>query len=147
MGVATTTMPNQDTVCHSYLELAAISDAVPSARLHTRLILQEWRLQAIADTAELLCSELATNAVLASDRLRTRADLAVVPVIRLWIIANESAVYIHVWDGSHEIPVRREISIDQMSGRGLMIVEALGKEWGTYERDGGKVVWVMIARY
>jgi hypothetical protein len=41
--------------------------------------------------------------------------------------------------------VRREISsFDQESGRGLMLVEALSKDWGVYPKDGGKVVWVML---
>jgi hypothetical protein len=58
----------------------------------------------------LLTSELATNALLACKRLGTRADLPVVPVIRLWIIARDASVFIHVWDSSPEMPVRREIS-------------------------------------
>jgi anti-sigma regulatory factor (Ser/Thr protein kinase) len=142
---AATTMPSQEVTDHSYLELAALKGAVPSTRLHTRLILHEWGLLALSDTAELLASELVTNAVLASDRLRNRADLGIVPVIRLWVTASDAAVYVHVWDSSHEMPVRREVAIDEESGRGLILVEALSKEWGVYRRDGGKVVWAMIA--
>jgi hypothetical protein len=37
----------------SYLELGAFPSAVPSARLHTRLILSEWGMSHLADTAEL----------------------------------------------------------------------------------------------
>jgi hypothetical protein len=50
----------------SSLELAALPTAVPNARLHARSILHEWRLEALADTVELLVSEIVTNAVRAS---------------------------------------------------------------------------------
>jgi hypothetical protein len=44
------------------------------------------------------------------------------------------------------MPARRDAGPDEDSGRGLMLVEALGKDWGAYrEADGGKVVWVMLA--
>src|ERR1035437_2091178 len=50
----------------SRLELAALPSAVPCVRLHARQLLWEWRLAALAETIELLVSELATNAVNAS---------------------------------------------------------------------------------
>jgi anti-sigma regulatory factor (Ser/Thr protein kinase) len=149
MSVLAATMPNHEVASwehQSHLELAAITGAVPSARLHTRLILREWGLESLSDTAELVMSELVTNALRACSQLRTRADLPMVPMIHAWIVVRDTSVFIHVWDSSPEMPVRQEISsIDQESGRGLMIVDALSKEWGVYEKDGGKVVWVMLA--
>ena len=41
----------------SRLELAALPGAVPCARLHTRQLLWEWRLVALAETIELLVSD------------------------------------------------------------------------------------------
>ena len=32
----------------------------------------------------------------------------------------------------------------QMGGRGLLLVEGLGKDWGAYRKASGKVVWVLI---
>jgi anti-sigma regulatory factor (Ser/Thr protein kinase) len=148
MSALAAPMPNHEVASwehQSHLELAAITGAVPSARLHARLILREWGLESFSDTAELLMSELVTNALRASSQLRIRADLPMVPVIHVWIVVRDAAVFIHVWDSSPEMPVRQEISsIDQESGRGLMIVDALSKEWGVYEKDGGKVVWAML---
>ena len=46
---------------HSFLELPPIAAAVPHARRHTRSVLAEWDFEGIADTAELLVSELVTN--------------------------------------------------------------------------------------
>jgi len=58
------------------LELAAQPTAPGVARGHVRAVAYEWGLASLADTAELLASEIATNAVLASQRLTARTDLA-----------------------------------------------------------------------
>ncbi len=50
----------------SYLELAAAPGAVPRARRHTRHMLAAWKLGHLADDAELVVSELLTNAVRAT---------------------------------------------------------------------------------
>ena len=47
----------------SFLELGALPSAVPCARLHTRQLLWEWQLADLADSAELVVSEIVTNAV------------------------------------------------------------------------------------
>jgi anti-sigma regulatory factor (Ser/Thr protein kinase) len=129
----------------SHLPLAALPSAVSRARLHVRSMCLEWSLRDIADTAELLASELMTNAVQASERLKTRADLAIVPVVKLWLVSDGISLVIHVWDASDEMPVLKDLTADDEGGRGLMLVEALGVEWGAYRKaEGGKVVWVMI---
>jgi len=47
----------------SYLELGALPTAVPCARLHARQLVWEWGLDGLAESSELLVSELVTNAV------------------------------------------------------------------------------------
>jgi anti-sigma regulatory factor (Ser/Thr protein kinase) len=126
------------------LELAAQTTAPGVVRGHVRAVAREWGLAGLADTAELLVSEIATNAVLASQRLTTRTDLAVVPVIRLWVSSDGVGMVIHVWDASDEMPVVKDVAADEENGRGLMLVAALGKDWGAYRKAEGKVVWVMI---
>lgn len=42
----------------SFLELGALPGAVPCARLHARHVLREWGLADLADSTELLVSEL-----------------------------------------------------------------------------------------
>jgi anti-sigma regulatory factor (Ser/Thr protein kinase) len=128
----------------THLELAALPSAVSCARGHVRLVACEWGLPDLAETAELLASELITNAVQASDRLRMRADVAAVPVVRLLLVSDKSSLVIHVWDGNDEMPVRRVAAIDEESGRGLMLVESLGSDWGAYRKTTGKTVWVKI---
>jgi anti-sigma regulatory factor (Ser/Thr protein kinase) len=117
---------------------------VPCARGHVRMVAREWGLAELASTAELLASELVTNAIQAAERLRVRADLAVVPVVRLWLLSDQVSLVIRVWDGNEEMPVRKDAGVDAESGRGLMLVESLAKEWGAYRKGDGKVVWVMI---
>ena len=64
------TAPNPCYVRQSHLVLAALPSAVPRARLHARLVLAEWDLKPLADTAELIVSELVTNAVRAAAKQR-----------------------------------------------------------------------------
>jgi anti-sigma regulatory factor (Ser/Thr protein kinase) len=123
------------------LPLAALPTAPGVARGHVRSVAREWGLTDLAEIAELLVSELVTNAVQASARLRTIEP----PVILLWVISDGISVVLHVWDASPEIPVRKDTAPDEESGRGLFLVETLSKDHGVYRKaDGGKVCWCMI---
>jgi anti-sigma regulatory factor (Ser/Thr protein kinase) len=123
------------------LELAAQPTAPGVVRGHVRAVAREWGLADLADIAELLASEIVTNAVLASAGLRTAGPA----VIRLWLTSDGAALIIHVWDANPDMPVPQQAAPDEEGGRGLMLVRVLGKDWGAYpEKDGGKVVWVMI---
>jgi anti-sigma regulatory factor (Ser/Thr protein kinase) len=135
----------QTALLQTHLELAAVPSAVPCARGHVRAVAHEWGLAELADTAELLASELTTNALQASERLQNRADLAIVPVVRIWVTTDQTSIVIHVWDASDAMPVRQEAGPGDDGGRGLMIIDALSADWGAYRKaEGGKVVWAMI---
>ena len=71
--------------------------------------------------------------------------MALVPVVRLWLVSDRLSIVIRVWDRCGEMPVRRDAGPDEVSGRGLLLVETLGKDWGAYREAGGKVVWVVIS--
>jgi len=128
----------------THLDLAALPSAVPCARGHVRAVAHEWGLPGLADITELLASELVTNAVRASDRLRIKEDRAIVPIVRLWLLFDRASIVIRVWDGSDEMPVRQKADPADESGRGLILVESLGKDWGAYREASGKVVWVVV---
>jgi anti-sigma regulatory factor (Ser/Thr protein kinase) len=130
----------------THLELAALPTAVPCARGHVRAVTHEWGIAELTDTAELLASELVSNAVQASERLRPRADLTAVPVVRIWVTSYQKSLVIGVWDASDEMPVRKEAGPGDDSGRGLMIIDALSADWGTYREADGKVVWCLISQ-
>ena len=136
----------------TFLELGALPTAVPCARLHTRQVLWEWQLSALADTAELIVSELVTNAVQASAGLtgsrRSGRWVPGVPPARLWLFSDRRRVLIQVWDGNDKLPAPQHADPDAETGRGLLLVESLSAEWGSYppERSGGKVVWALITQ-
>jgi anti-sigma regulatory factor (Ser/Thr protein kinase) len=126
---------------HTRLEVAATASAPGVARAHARAVARRSGLGPIAPTAELLTSELVTNAVLASARL---ADGAIPAFIRIWITSDGTALLVHVWDASTETPVPRTLTPDQERGRGLLLVDSLADEWGYYLTIGGKIVWALI---
>jgi len=127
--------PCQPLTCR--LELCATPSAVPCARSLARRIVLEWGRRDLADTAELLVSELITNAIQASVGLPR-------PVVRLWLVAERDNIVIRVWDGSTDMPARRDACPESEQGRGLMLVESLSKQWGACPKPAGKIVWVQI---
>jgi anti-sigma regulatory factor (Ser/Thr protein kinase) len=136
----------------SYLELGAMPSAVPSARLHARLVIHEWGLSDLADTVELMVCELVTNAVQASAKLNDSTFRGTwtpgIPPVRLWVQADEDSVLIQVWDGNNAPPHVERPTSDSEHGRGLLIVQALCERYGVYGLDGcsGKVVWGVAGR-
>jgi anti-sigma regulatory factor (Ser/Thr protein kinase) len=128
-------------VRQSHLVLGALPSAIPCARLHARLVLAEWDLKPLAETAELIVSELVTNAVRASGGLAERRHG--LPTVRLWLSGDQERVLIEVWDADERMPVCERPDPDAEHGRGLFLVEALSDDWGTYRPAGypGKIVW------
>jgi anti-sigma regulatory factor (Ser/Thr protein kinase) len=143
--------PGANWELHTSLELGALPTAVPCARLHARQVLWEWHLDELSETAELIVSELVTNAVQASVGLtgsrRSGRWVPGTPPVRLWLSSDKERVLIQVWDSSDRHPAPQQPGPDVESGRGLLLVESLSAEWGSYppERSSGKVVWALIA--
>jgi hypothetical protein len=132
------------------MELGALPGAVPCARLHTKMMLWEWGLDGLADTAELIVSEIVTNAQRASagitgSRYEGRWNPGTPPV-RLWLYADMQYVLVHVWDADHHLPEPQSVDLEAESGRGLLLVESLSEEWGTFrpERSSGKTTWALL---
>jgi anti-sigma regulatory factor (Ser/Thr protein kinase) len=116
------------------LELWAVPRAVPCARQHTRWALGEWNLDRVRDSAELVVSELITNAVQAS--CHTGENLPV----RLRLAAEVTHLSIRVWDCSPRPPRPADAADTDEAGRGLLIVDILSTCWDWYPHEGGKVV-------
>jgi Histidine kinase-like ATPase domain len=130
---------------------AALAASVACCRLFARRADSSWRLGAEhIDTVELLLSELAANAVQASDIAEPRPasdpvcrELRLIGV-RLLDLAD--SLVIEVWDASPKPPILIKPSSELEHGRGLQIVNALSTRWGYYDvRTGGKVVWCQLA--
>jgi anti-sigma regulatory factor (Ser/Thr protein kinase) len=110
--------------------------SVGAARRFVRDVLMSRQVaMAVVETVELLTSELVTNAILHG---RSGPHLAVE--------IGGDVIRVAVDDISPDLPVRRRGRLDDVSGRGVMIVEELASAWGV-ERDGngGKRVWFEVA--
>jgi len=134
----------------TFLELGAVPSAVGCARVHTRQALLEWGLSELSEVAELLVSELLTNAIQASVDYSRRSLVsgqpsAIMPV-RMHIGSDEQRVLIEVWDSNPRSPRRVDPSVDAEHGRGLLLVEAISSKWSWYQAKGwgGKVVWAEL---
>jgi anti-sigma regulatory factor (Ser/Thr protein kinase) len=120
----------------SALDFAPLPTAVPCARLHAGHVLHEWGLRDLAGDAQMVVSELVTNAVEASTLLPER------PPVSLRLLLTGKSLVIEVWDHSPRGLEPREADAGDECGRGLTVVAALSARWG-WERTGShrKVVW------
>lgn len=134
----------------SYLELAALPSAPFWARCHTKVALRAWRQwPETIETAILLVSELVTNAARACDpsagRLRY-SDLMDVERISLTLRRLPGRIVVEVSDNDPNPPVLTDAGPDAEDGRGLILVQALSKEWGYFfPPAGGKTVYCVIS--
>jgi PAS domain S-box-containing protein len=87
----------------------------------------------LVETAELLVSELVTNAVV---HARTAIDLVAT--------AGPEGLRVAVHDGSAHLPSRRHYGRAATTGRGLELVSLLARRHGTDIDDAGKTVWFEI---
>jgi len=149
-GVAEMTLPQRGKV--SRLPLEALPSAPSLARRHAAGTMQEWGIPAeIAESAKIVISELVTNACASAT---TDAPLLSVDSrnfdgfdeISLTLRLVPGRLVIEVFDSSPKPPVIAAADSDSESGRGLMLVEALTKEWGFFFPPvEGKIVYGLIA--
>ena len=111
--------------------------AAGSSRHFLRDVLTAWQLDDFKDTAALAVSELMANAV-----LHTAGDVQLA-VRRL----GECGIWIGVTDDSDRLPQLRQATDEDISGRGLSIVDLVSDTWGvTLDAAGGKTVWLRLSR-
>jgi anti-sigma regulatory factor (Ser/Thr protein kinase) len=124
----------------AFLDLGAVLTAPGCARAWTREILSEWGAADLADTAELVASELVTNSVTHS----AGPDQA---VIRLVLTLDQGELAILVRDDNPGIPVAGQPGDDDEDGRGLLMVEQVSDRCGWYPLEGAKpakVTWALF---
>jgi anti-sigma regulatory factor (Ser/Thr protein kinase) len=120
------------------------------ARRYTRFFLDSCRgiSAETAETAELLVSELVTNAVrFAGDpaRVLRYSERADAPRILLSLRHFPGCLLIEVHDADRNPPVLSGHDDLAESGRGLMLVGALSTGWSYFfPPDGGKVVYCSL---
>ncbi|MEI7029342.1 ATP-binding SpoIIE family protein phosphatase [Streptomyces pratensis] len=99
------------------------------ARLHVREQLSLWELTDLEMTTELVVSELVGNVIRhASGPIRLR-------------LLRGTSLICEVYDSSPTTPrIRRAASTDE-GGRGLQLVAAVSRRWGTRFLPEGKCIW------
>ncbi|NUR04006.1 MAG: SpoIIE family protein phosphatase [Streptomyces sp.] len=103
---------------------------VAHARRLVRAQLLHWGLVDAVDTAELLVSELVTNAVrhATGDRIGLR-------------LVRTDALLCEVTDAEPDLPALLAAGPYDESGRGLRVVSRLAREWGASIAGHSKTVW------
>ncbi|MFF3720945.1 SpoIIE family protein phosphatase [Streptomyces erythrochromogenes] len=97
--------------------------------------LAEWGLDELAFAAELMLSELVTNAVrYGSEPIQVRL-----------IHDHDRALICEVSDGSNTAPHLRRAATTDEGGRGLFLVAQLSQAWGARYTTRGKVIWAECA--
>lgn len=134
----------------SHLTLAPLPSAASWARRHTRAVLEAWQLQADdIENAELCVSELVTNAVKFTAPRAVHVIYSIMPDLKpisLTLRHRADVLIIEVCDPDPTPPVPAESGTDGESGRGLMLVRAVSKEWNYYlPPTGGKTVYCVIS--
>ncbi|MBE3204934.1 anti-sigma regulatory factor [Frankia sp. CcI49] len=131
MSVVQQTGPCRPPATHIVAELPYLPSAVPQAR---RVLRECLGLTDLPDdsraTAELLVSELVTNAVKYGS-----------PPVWLLVELRPGLVHASVSDTSTTLPHRRVIDADSEGGRGLLVLDALAGSWGAVSVESGKYLW------
>lgn len=113
--------------------------AVRAARNFVAEQLGAYRLHDYVHPAQLIMSELATNAV----KISRPGD-----VITVGVAVARQAITMLCWDAHHAMPEAQPAAALDEGGRGLQIVACLAKEWGVIPLvlEPGKVVWATLDR-
>ena len=114
-------------------ELGSSPGGVAESRAFVATTLRRWGLDDLVMDAELLTSELVTNALI---HARTEVQIAVA-------VADGSAE-IGITDGALDVPKQRASSDRSEGGRGLRLVDAVAQEWGVANVGSGKQVWFRL---
>ncbi|MES9522579.1 SpoIIE family protein phosphatase [Streptomyces capoamus] len=103
---------------------------VARARRLVRRRLLDWGLPQAVETAELLVSEVVTNAV-----RHAEGDLVELRIVRT------DALLFEVTDDEPALPAMLNAGPEDESGRGLRVVSRLAREWGASATGHRKTVW------
>lgn len=116
-------------------DLPQHNTAPAAARLLVREVCALWSVaQAVQEIAELVSTELVTNAV---EHARSSS--------RLTVTCCGTALRLSVRDYSPTpMPRPRPIDIGAPCGRGLHLVAALAQAWGVEQHSDGKTIWVKL---
>ncbi len=109
--------------------------SVAEARSQVRAYIYAWDVPVDPPVAQLLTSELVTNAI----RHESGENVTLV------LTCPWGQLRVEVHDTSSAMPVPIEAPTDAEAGRGLMLVTTLCDDWGWYRTSAGKAVYFTLA--
>ncbi len=115
---------------------------VRTARDAVRTLLTAGSRPDLTDAAVTLTSETVTNAI---NACQAKGCGTPVTLVAEWIGGDRLRVLVH--DGAIGLPVRRPVrSVEEESGRGLMLVEHASDAWGVcaHGPGPGKAIWFVL---
>lgn len=131
------------------VKIPATAAAVKLSRRLVSHSIGLWGLYEVMDAAELIVSELVTNAVRAtclnaSTLTNRTVDGFAVIGVQLWV--HRRTLSIEVWDSHPRQPAIKDADDDAEGGRGLLLVDALSDRWDVWiAPEGGKVVFAELS--
>lgn len=121
------------------LTLPAAHESVPRARAFVRTLTGARGIPHVRDDAEILVSELVTNAV-------RHAMLSGVP-LRLLVLRSGGRLRIEVHDPSPSEPSLKHVDLMDETGRGWFLVAAIADAHGIEHTFSGKSVWCELTAW
>ncbi|WP_351229682.1 SpoIIE family protein phosphatase [Streptomyces sp. NPDC002133] len=115
--------------------LPADPAVVSRARALATRQLDQWGLEHLGDSTELIVSELVTNAIRHGNGVRDGQGMVGLRLIRHEMLTCE------VSDTSDSHPRLRHPRTTDENGRGLHLVSKLSRRWGTRCTQDGKLIW------
>lgn len=115
--------------------LTTAPTSVAAARGQVRAAIFGWDVPVDVETAELLTSELVTNAI--------AHEAGETVMLTITCICGQLRVDVH--DSSCAEPVPVGVPLDAETGRGLMLVTSLSTDWGYHRTPSGKAVYFTLA--
>ncbi|WP_327743532.1 SpoIIE family protein phosphatase [Streptomyces europaeiscabiei] len=107
---------------------------VAAARTRVSRQLEKWGLQDMTFTAELVVSELVTNAIRYGEE----------PISFRLLRDRDRTLICEVSDGGHTSPHLRRATAEDEGGRGLFLVAQFTDRWGTRFSREGKTIWTEL---
>lgn len=122
---------------HRYvIPFRAYPDVLSSLRRAVRAELRPWGLAGLADETGLVVTELATNVV---------KHVGIGSAATLVLELHAACIRVEIHDTSYKVPVLAEEGWPSECGRGLHLLSAMARDWGTLVTASGKAVWCELS--
>ena len=109
-----------------------------AARRFVHASLVGTNIAPVVDIVVLLTSEVVSNVILHAGPHDLRSEIIVT------LRRSDDRIRVEVADGNPGFPQIGGGAVDRVSGRGLLLLDALATSWGVTPIDTGKSVWFEV---